>query len=220
MNTKNAEQKISLCERCGNERPPGRRHLCNYCRDHCPNCGGPRDPRRNTYCKPCATEWARNHRRLNPGYYAQKDREHRARNPERYRSLRREWNQKNPEKVRAMHLKKYGMTPERYEAMLRVQGGHCATCSATDPGRGRKYFFIDHDHDCCPTKLKCCGKCVRGLLCNRCNRVLGFLNDNTLILHSLSWYLRHWQERFTHLGYPSYKAQKSEVILEEEKCQF
>jgi hypothetical protein len=32
---------------------------------------------------------------------------------------------------------------------------------------------IDHDHACCP-KRPTCGKCTRGLLCDRHNRAIGF----------------------------------------------
>lgn len=40
---------------------------------------------------------------------------------------------------------------------------------------------IDHNHNCCP-KPPLCGKCIRGLLCSRCNLVLGLLNEDPKLL--------------------------------------
>lgn len=81
----------------------------------------------------------------------------------------------NKPRLRKAQLKhKYGITPEQYDGMLYAQGGHCAMCPATEPGGGRIFFSVDHDHACCPTAAKSCGKCVRGLLCLRCNNSLGW----------------------------------------------
>lgn len=64
-----------------------------------------------------------------------------------------------------------------YNAMLAQQGGTCAICGSYDPG-GPGRFRIDHDHSCCPDKLRSCGKCVRGLLCNRCNVAIAMFQDD------------------------------------------
>lgn len=88
------------------------------------------------------------------------------------------------------HLKRnYGITQAQYDTLLAVQGGRCkvSTCRTTDPG-GMGSFHIDHDHRCCSGK-KCCGKCIRGLLCNRCNTVLGRVLDSVDILNGLIQYL-------------------------------
>lgn len=91
----------------------------------------------------------------------------------------------NPERLRvrrARHLKvKYGITLEQYDEMVQAQGGGCAICGGPPNTDGRKVgrlgpvFRVDHDHACCPGKTTC-GNCVRGLLCDRCNRALGFID--------------------------------------------
>lgn len=76
------------------------------------------------------------------------------------------------------------ITPERYEEILNSQGGVCRIC-----GKDEKPLCIDHDHSCCPAK-RSCGSCIRGLLCQRCNKVLGFVEDDIDLLHELISYLR------------------------------
>ena len=59
----------------------------------------------------------------------------------------------------------YKLTPEMYYAILAYQGGVCYACGQPSPVEGRR-LSVDHDHT---TGL------VRGLLCSRCNPVLGKL---------------------------------------------
>lgn len=70
--------------------------------------------------------------------------------------------------------------------MLEAQGGGCAICGT--PPNGRR-LSVDHDHSCCPG-VKTCGKCVGGLLCNRCNVGIGNLQDSPEILERALAYLR------------------------------
>jgi hypothetical protein len=91
----------------------------------------------------------------------------------------------NPERLRvrrAGHLRtKYGITLEQYEAMAETQGGVCAICGGPPEKGARKIgrlgpvFSVDHDHACCPGKITC-GKCIRGLICERCNTAMGFVD--------------------------------------------
>jgi hypothetical protein len=42
--------------------------------------------------------------------------------------------------------KKYSLNAEQYEALLAAQQGQCAICRTSDPGKGRAYWHVDHDH--------------------------------------------------------------------------
>jgi len=66
---------------------------------------------------------------------------------------------------------KYGMTLIDFTRILDSQGGVCYICGTDEPG-GRGFWHVDHDHRCCPD-VKTCGKCVRGILCVRCNLQVG-----------------------------------------------
>lgn len=97
------------------------------------------------------------------------------------------WNRNHPEQCFSNKLKwYYNLTIDDYNLFLKEQDNSCASCG--------KVFdeitipHIDHDHRCCAGK-RSCGKCVRGLLCNVCNRTLGSANDNVELLQSLVSYV-------------------------------
>lgn len=74
---------------------------------------------------------------------------------------------------------KYRLSLEAYKAMLAEQDGACAICRVDAPTDIRtSRFHVDHDHSCCPTSRKTCGKCIRGLLCHACNTALGNFQDD------------------------------------------
>lgn len=102
--------------------------------------------------------------------------------------------QKNydPIKKRDENLKRlYGIGLNDYNNLLDKQNGKCATCGTTEP-KGRKsgrggaidVFYVDHDHST--------GK-VRGLLCNVCNRTMGYVGDNISTLEEMIKYLQKHQ---------------------------
>ncbi len=74
----------------------------------------------------------------------------------------------NPRVKRDYDLRrKYGIGADEYDRLLEAQGGTCALCDKPETARHRETVFslaVDHDH--------ATGE-VRGLLCARCNRVLG-----------------------------------------------
>ena len=81
----------------------------------------------------------------------------------------------------------YGITVDDYESMLANQGGSCAGCGVKPDGQR---LCVDHDHKCC-SGPRSCGKCVRGLLCARCNKLIGLASDNTQTLSNLVSYLQN-----------------------------
>jgi hypothetical protein len=78
-------------------------------------------------------------------------------------------------------LRKYGLTIEAYEVILAAQNGVCRICELPETTLGKngiaRRLCVDHDHSCCPGKVTC-GKCIRGLLCIRCNAALGHFRDD------------------------------------------
>jgi hypothetical protein len=72
----------------------------------------------------------------------------------------------------------YRLDSTTYEK-IKEQQNHACPC-----GRffGASYVpHVDHDHKCCAGR-RSCGKCVRGLLCSRCNTVLGLLEEDPNLL--------------------------------------
>jgi Recombination endonuclease VII len=73
-------------------------------------------------------------------------------------------------------VRQYGLGIGQYSQILSAQGGGCGWCGRP-PRSGGRALALDHDHACCPGK-RSCGKCVRGLLCWTCNKMLQHLGDD------------------------------------------
>lgn len=91
-----------------------------------------------------------------------------------------------PEINKNQLLKKcYGITLDDYNRMLKAQNGVCAICEGTEKStceKNGKVRTLNVDH-CHTTGL------IRGLLCSRCNRALGFFGDSVVALKSAIKYL-------------------------------
>lgn len=104
---------------------------------------------------------------------------------EAQRELARGWGRKSSYK---RQLTKYGLTLDTYDEMLRAQGDSCAICGRT-PGENGRRLAVGHNH-------RTGG--VRGLLCNRCNRLVGQLENNSELCRQAMLYLqRHDRQRDT-----------------------
>lgn len=87
----------------------------------------------------------------------------------------------------------YGIDAATYRRMLEEQGHACRIClkheTATHQSGTLRRLSVDHDHKCCPGK-KSCGKCVRGLLCARCNSAIGLVDEDLAVIDRMAEYLR------------------------------
>ncbi len=110
---------------------------------------------------------------------AQQHRNDRVKHRDKRKAQIAEWQKKNPLANRNWKLRRqYGITHDDYESMFAKQNGKCSICGGDPDFHGR--LVIDHNH---------ITNEVRGLLCNRCNRVLGMTNENPKVLQSMVDYL-------------------------------
>lgn len=96
---------------------------------------------------------------------------------------------RTPEKNYERHIKyRFKMTTEEYEILMEQQDFRCAICRKVFTNDAR----IDHDHVCCPG-IKTCGECVRGIICQRCNALVGYLETDNGELEEAMKYLERYK---------------------------
>lgn len=118
-----------------------------------------------------------------------KDRRERYKNDAEYRERTKakvaEYNKNNPQMKLKQHLQKYGLTVEQYDEMLIKQDRKCAICGESgDESKPHRPLYVDHNHET--------GK-VRGLLCQRCNFMIGQARDSIEILRKGIRYLENYE---------------------------
>lgn len=82
-------------------------------------------------------------------------------------------------------LKRFGLTFENYQQMLEAQNGVCKICGKPEKSKRKdklKRLAVDHDHKT---------KHLRGLLCSKCNMLIGLAQDNIQTLESAIKYLKY-----------------------------
>lgn len=103
-------------------------------------------------------------------------------NRDRRRKIEVRWRKANPEKVRSQKRKSaYGISTVEWGAIFTAQGRVCGNCGANDPGWYRGWH-TDHCHET--------GE-VRGILCHKCNHILGNARDSPEILQRAIEYLKN-----------------------------
>ena len=97
-----------------------------------------------------------------------------------YKEYRKK-NKKDEKECNRLYQKKtkYGLNAEEYYNMFKEQNNKCAICGIEFSDNNKA--FVDHCHKT---------NRVRGLLCTRCNTLLGMAKDNIEILQKAITYLQ------------------------------
>lgn len=167
-----SEEPQKACRKCGETKP-----LSEFYRQK-----GMKDGHRHN-CKACHAAahkvWYEKNRddeidRVAKWQHANKDKvtaSHRRRRAAGGEELKR--------KEREGHLlRKYGLRIRDFETLRMAQLGMCAICRRVEWDR----LHVDHDHQ---TGL------VRGLLCGKCNKAIGLLEDDPATVRSAEGYLSY-----------------------------
>ena len=167
-----------ICTKCGKEKPLAAFYLTRN--SPCSS------------CKTCMKAATRAYRIANRARVVDYRRQHYHKNREAILACRREG---KPQILSQCHnwklAGKSGIRIATYNEMLFSQDGRCAICGQPETAvqHGKiKALAVDHKHKT--------GQ-IRGLLCQRCNMLLGFAGDNTKILEAVVVYLcRQWSDSF------------------------
>ncbi|MFA5152537.1 MAG: endonuclease VII domain-containing protein, partial [Clostridia bacterium] len=94
-------------------------------------------------------------------------------------------------KNRDLKLKRhFNMSLEDYDSLYAQQNGVCAICGSPEVRQAKHqetyYLAVDHDH---------ATEKVRGLLCSRCNKLLGVVNDDIDLCNAVINYLTYWKAK-------------------------
>lgn len=92
---------------------------------------------------------------------------------------------------------RHGLTMREIGALLHSQGNACRICGTTAFGYSGP--VVDHDHALAASHphpvTRGCRSCVRGMLCDPCNRGLGDFRDDPARMRRAAEYLEAWAAR-------------------------
>ncbi len=140
---------------------PPKRIVCEVCPDEsCAKC------RQRACSRRCGKAWAAR----NKEYLREKSKLWHRANPEKAKAKTLKWRAKNPQRQGEYDRKRLsGHTPEYFKAKLEEQRGLCAIGGEVLDLTRQRYVTADHDHAL---------KKPRGILCARCNILVGWIENN------------------------------------------
>ena len=136
-------------------------------------------------CNICQARYCKEWRLKNKEYVAKYAKKYGLENREKIINYIKNYTKQNREKIRLIRQKnfiknKYGVSYKDFDKLIIVQKNKCAICK-TVMTQDR---CLDHDHK---------NNKPRGLLCRKCNWLLGYSNDSIDILKKSIIYLKKYQ---------------------------
>ena len=189
-------KKTKVCTKCNKRKKLSEFYnsTTDYCKDghtwYCKDCinkdtGDYQNKHKNQH-----NETSKMYRKRNKEKIKEYDKKYRETHKEELKERRRKYHLKNKiERNKAIRnwtlIRDFGITEKDYQTFFKNQNGVCAICGTKESDLGNngkiKKLAVDHDHKT--------GK-VRGLLCGRCNLMLGRLKDSINLLNCAIKYLQ------------------------------
>jgi len=154
---------VKKCSKCGEIKPKTEFSKSSYIRKD-----GIQSLRR--WCKKCTYEQIQEWNHKNYGYVKTRKKKYFRNHKEQHKG--------------SMLKNRYGISLEVYNELLEKQGGLCAICGQPETAKHQtgvtRSLGVDHNH---------ITEEIRGLLCQKCNKLLGDAGDSCNILHKAYLYL-------------------------------
>lgn len=162
------------CKKCRNEK--GWR-FGRVCKTHGEL--GPEDVKKNGFCKKCHRLSANSKRNSNREWFNAKMAEDRLKNPEKWKERYKKVYQYNLKKMgpalrnTVEIARRNGLSQDDYEKLFEEQSHKCKICNMPETRKHRSGGIMRLVVDHCHTTNK-----VRGLLCAKCNLMIGYAEDS------------------------------------------
>lgn len=173
-----------ICEQCGKTFYPTKNDArIRFCSKECQLENRKQTGYMKQYSQEHKEELAKKKQEYNPT--RNEARRIRYREDEEYREYTKlkvkRYQESHPDVRKNQRMRKYGISAKDYEEMWDKQNGRCLICGEKKENKGKyNSLFVDHNHET--------GK-VRGLLCQRCNFLIGQARDDVKVLKSAIKYL-------------------------------
>lgn len=188
---------MKKCTKCLEDKPRSEFYKDNKAKDglrsDCKSCA--QDKSKQYYLKnkdrviEASQQWSRE----NKDRVSESSKRYYLKNKDRIYERRRAWRLENKDEFATQQREyKYKMSGEQYQKLLEEQDYVCAICGKAN-ANGQD-LYVDHDHSCC-SGSKSCGKCIRGLLCHKCNSALGLFDDSIESLNKAVEYRKKYSRK-------------------------